>query len=49
MEKYWSTAVLPNADPPVAVLVGPEFQIGEPSWAGFSFAGTFYTLNDLFS
>ena len=49
VEKYWPSEVLSNADPPVAVLVGPEFQIDEPSLAGFSFAGTFYTLNDLFS
>ena len=49
VEKYWPSAVLPNADPPVAVPVGPKFQIDEPSWACFSFSGTFYTLNDLFS
>ena len=48
VEKYWPNAVLSNADPPVAVPVGPEFQIDEPSWAGFSFASTFYTLNNLF-
>ena len=40
--------MLPNAEPPVVVSVDLEFQIGEPSWVGFSFAGTFYTLNDLF-
>ena len=49
VEKYWPSRVLSNADPLVAVPIGPEFQIGEPSWAGFSFAGTFYTINDLFS
>ena len=49
VEKYWPSAVLPNANPPVAVSVDPKFQISEPNWAGFSFAGTFYTLNDLFS
>ena len=48
VEKYWLSAVLSNADPPAAVSVGPEFQIGEPNWAGFSFASFFYTLNDLF-
>ena len=48
VEKYWSSAVLPKANPPVAVPIGPEFQIGEPSWAGFSFDDTFYALNDLF-
>ena len=31
VEKYWSSAVLPKANPPVAVPIGPEFQIGEPS------------------
>ena len=41
VEKYWPSAVLPNAEPPVAVPIGPEFQIGEPSWAGFTFDSTF--------
>ena len=41
VEKYWPSAVLPNAEPPVAVPIGPEFQIGEPSWDGFTFNGTF--------
>ena len=41
MEKYWPSAVLPNAEPPVAVPIGPELQIGEPSWAGFTVDGTF--------
>ena len=49
VEKYWPSAMLLNVDPLVVVPVAPEFQIGEPSWAGFSFAGTFYTINDLFS
>ena len=49
MEKYWPSAMHPNVDPPVAMPVGPEFQIDEPSWASFSFASIFYTLNDLFS
>ena len=31
VEKYWPSAVLPNAEPPAAVPIGPEFQIGEPS------------------
>ena len=48
MEKYWPSAVLPTADPPVVVPIGLEFQIGEPNWADFSFDGTFYALNDLF-
>ena len=48
VEKYWPSAVLSNADPPIAVSIGLEFQISEPSWAGFSFDGTFYALNDLF-
>ena len=41
MEKYWPSAVLPNAEPPVAVPIGPELQINEPSWAGFTVDGTF--------
>ena len=41
VEKYWPSAVLPNAEPPAAVPIGPEFQIDEPSWAGFTFDGTF--------
>ena len=41
MEKYWPSAVLPNAEPPVAVPIGPELQIGEPSWVGFTVDGTF--------
>ena len=41
MEKYWSSAVLPNVEPPVAVPIGLELQIGEPSWAGFIVDGTF--------
>ena len=41
VEKYWPSAVLPNAEPPVAVPIGSELQIGEPSWAGFTVDGTF--------
>ena len=41
VEKYWPSAVFSNAEPPAAVPIGPEFQIGEPSWAGFTFDGTF--------
>ena len=41
IEKYWLSAVLPNAEPLVAVPIGPEFQIGEPSWAGFTFDDIF--------
>ena len=41
VEKYWPSAVLSNAEPPVAVPIGLEFQIGEPSWSGFTFDGTF--------
>ena len=48
VEKYWPSAVLLVADPPVVVLIGLEFQIGEPSWAGFTFHGTFYDLDTLF-
>ena len=48
VEKYWSNAVLPIVDPPVAAPIGPGFQIGEPSWADFTFDETFYALNTLF-
>ena len=41
VEKYWPSAVLSNAEPPIAMSIGPEFQIGEPSWAGFTFDSTF--------
>ena len=41
VERYWPRAVLPNAEPPAAVPIGPELQIGEPSWASFTLAGTF--------
>ena len=41
VEKYWPSAVLPNVEPPAVVPIGPEFQIGEPSWVGFTFDGTF--------
>ena len=41
VEKYWQSAVLSNAEPPAAVPIGPELQIGELSWAGFTFDGTF--------
>ena len=41
VEKYWSSAVLLNAEPPVAMSIGPELQIDEPSWACFTFDGTF--------
>ena len=48
IEKYWPSAVLPDVDPLVAAPIDPEFQIGEPNWTGFTFDGTFYTLNVLF-
>ena len=41
VEKYWSSAVLPNADPSVAMPIGLGIQISEPNWAGFTFDGTF--------
>ena len=41
VEKYWPSAVLSNAEPPAAVPIGPEFQISEPNWAGFTFDSTF--------
>ena len=48
VEKYWPSAVLPNAEPPTAVPIGPELQIGEPSSADFTFDGTFCIMNSLF-
>ena len=27
MEKYWPSAMLPNADPPVAVSISPEIRL----------------------
>ena len=48
VKKYWLSAMLLIADPPVAVPIGTEFQIGEPSWTGFTFHGTFYALDTLF-
>ena len=48
VEKYWPSAVLPNVDPPIAMPVGTEFLIGEPSWVSFSFNCTFFALSDLF-
>ena len=41
VERYWPSAVLPNAEPPVAVPIGLELQIGEPNWAGFTVDSTF--------
>ena len=41
VEKYWPSAVLPNAEPSAILPIGPELQIGEPNWAGFTFDGTF--------
>ena len=41
VEKYWPSAVLSNVEPPIAMPIGPELQIGEPNWAGFTFDGTF--------
>ena len=47
VKKYWSSTVFPEADPPVAAPIGPDFQIGDSSWAGLTFDGTFYTLSVL--
>ena len=44
LEKYWSSAVLPTVDPPVATPINPKFQISEPSWAGFTSHGIFMPL-----
>ena len=48
VEKYWLSAVLLVADPPVVISIDPEFQIDEPSWASFTFHGTFYAFDTLF-
>ena len=48
LEKFWSSAVLANADLQVVVSISPKFQIDEPSWAGLTLEGTFYSLNSLF-
>ena len=44
VEKYWPSVVLSDVDPPVVASIGPEFQIGEPSWAGFTFDGILLCL-----
>ena len=31
VKKYWSSAVLPNVDPPIVVSISSEIQIDEPS------------------
>ena len=48
VEKYWPSTVLHDADPSITAPIDPEFQIDEPSWAGFTFDGTFYVFNALF-
>ena len=48
LDKFWPSVVLLATNPPVAVPIGPEFQISEPSWASFTFNGTFYASNALF-
>ena len=48
LEKYWSITVLSATNPSVVVPIGLEFQISEPSWASFTFHGTFYVLDTLF-
>ena len=48
VEKFWSSAVLANADPLVPIPIGPEFHIGEPRWAGLTLKCTLYTSNTLF-
>ena len=47
VEKYWPSALFFEANQPIATSIDPEFQIGEHSWASFTFDGTFYTLNVL--
>ena len=44
LEKYCLNVMLSTVDPLVAVLIGPEFQIGESSWAGFTSNGIFMPL-----
>ena len=47
VEKYWPSTVFFEVDPPITTPIGLDFQIGEPSWAGFTFDDTFYTLSVL--
>ena len=47
LERFWPSAVLPNVDPLVATSIHFEFQIGEPSWAGFTYQDTFFSLGTL--
>ena len=48
VENYQLSAILLASNPPIVVPIDPEFQIGEPSWASFTFHGTFYALDTLF-
>ena len=48
VKKYWPSALILAIDLLVVVLIGPEFQIGEPGWVGFTFDCTFYAFNALF-
>ena len=44
IEKYWLSVVLPNVDSLVAAPIDLDFQIGEPSWVGFTFQCIFCFL-----
>ena len=44
LDKFWPSAILFVVDPPVAASIDPEFQIGEPSWTGFTSHGIFLYL-----
>ena len=41
LDRFWPSTILPNANPPITFSIDPEFQIGEPSQAGFTFQGIF--------
>ena len=47
LEKYWPNALLPIVDSLIVAPMGPEFQISETSWAGFTSHGIFYTFTTL--
>ena len=46
-DRFWLSVVLLNVNPPVSTPIGLEFQINEPSWVGFTYEGTFFSLSIL--
>ena len=44
LDKFWPSVVLFVVDPLVATSIDLEFQIDEPSWAGFTFYDFFMPL-----